>query len=157
MYYLLLIAAIRENWDKLPCGLSMMYYPETCWKPPETGRRGFRQVSGFFNFFLIKLAGNLPKTCWKPLGPVSGGFQRFPDNPSLTNHMVCINQITVFNFLVYSVNNTRHTLLYIIYLCLEHSIFAQKFPRLVLDLSRSLVEKINTTVSTYYGFYCISL
>ena len=37
----------------LPCGPSMMDYPETCWKSPETGRGGFRQVSEFFSFFKI--------------------------------------------------------------------------------------------------------
>ena len=28
----------------IPCGLSMMDYPETCWKPPETGRGGFQII-----------------------------------------------------------------------------------------------------------------
>ena len=32
--------------------------------------------------------GFLLETCWKPPRPVSGGFRRFPDNPSLTNHKV---------------------------------------------------------------------
>jgi hypothetical protein len=30
------------------CSLSMMDYPETHWKPPETSCGGFRPVSGFF-------------------------------------------------------------------------------------------------------------
>ena len=32
----------------LPCGPSMMDYPETFWIPSETGRGGFRQVAEFF-------------------------------------------------------------------------------------------------------------
>ena len=39
----------------------------------------------FFQFFLLI---KNPETYWKPPRPVSLGFQRFPDNPSLTDHTV---------------------------------------------------------------------
>ena len=46
-----LLKSVREasfEEDTMPCGPSMMDYPETCWKPPETGPRGFWHVSYFF-------------------------------------------------------------------------------------------------------------
>ena len=65
------------------------------WKPPETGRGGFWQVPVFILLikknqkkYINKKFGNLPETSRKPPRLVSGGFQRFSDNPSLTDHTV---------------------------------------------------------------------
>jgi hypothetical protein len=44
------------------CGLSMINYPETCWKPPKGDRVGFLQVSDFFQKKI------LVKKIWKPAG-----------------------------------------------------------------------------------------
>ena len=82
---------------KIPCGPSMMDYPETCWKPAGNLRgrfpAGLRQVSGRFPDFekKITLTKN-SETCRKPAAEVYGRFPevsgRFPDNASLTDHMV---------------------------------------------------------------------
>ena len=42
-------------------------------------------------FLSIKTSGNLLETYREPLRPVSGGFQRFWDNPSLTDHILNLN------------------------------------------------------------------
>ena len=76
------------------CGSSIMDYPETSGNL----RKPAAEVSGRFPDFEKKYAnkkfGNLPETYRKPAEkppwPVSGGFQRFPDNPSLTDHTVHI-------------------------------------------------------------------
>ena len=63
---------------------------ETSGNLPETSAAGFRI------FQLIKKSRNLPETCRKPAAEVSGRFpevsSRFPDNPSLTDHTVCIRR-----------------------------------------------------------------
>ena len=65
----------------------MMHYPEAHWKSPETS---FWRVSGFFINKKIDKKININKKIRKPaenlLKIVTAGFQRFPDNPSLTNH-----------------------------------------------------------------------
>jgi hypothetical protein len=74
-----------------------MDYPETF----ANLRKPAVEVSGRFPDFSIKKKfekkeynnkkfENLPKTCRKPPRLVTGGFQRFPDNPSLTDHTVSI-------------------------------------------------------------------
>ena len=71
--------------NEVSCGLSMTDYPETHRKPPETGRRGFQiflLIKKLTNKTFLKKNGNLPEI-------VRGGFWRFPDNPSLTDHTVC--------------------------------------------------------------------
>ena len=74
-------------------------------KPPETGRRGFRQVSSkkskslvfpdllWHGIQLMYIAENasdfcyFTETCRKPPRPVSGGFRRFPEVDGL--HGIC--------------------------------------------------------------------
>ena len=62
---------------------------------PETSgnlRKPAAEVSGrlldfSINKFFFEIKNS--ETCRKPSRPVSGGFQRFLDNPSLTDHTVC--------------------------------------------------------------------
>ena len=72
----------------IPCGPSMMDYPET------SGNLCGRFPAGYRIFLLMKflfiLITNL-ETCRKPPRPVFGGFRRFPDNPSLTDYTVYVN------------------------------------------------------------------
>ena len=46
--------------------------PDTCRKPPR----------------LVYVTKNLPESYWKPARNLRGGFLRFLDNPSLTDHTV---------------------------------------------------------------------
>ena len=52
----------------------MMDYPETCWKPPETGRGDFRQVSEFFISTCIFFSKFVNKKIRKPAGNRHGLF-----------------------------------------------------------------------------------
>ena len=63
--------------EYLPCGPSMMDYPETCWRPPESGCGGFRQVSEFF--ISLILFSNFNKKRRKPARTAVAGFRRFPE------------------------------------------------------------------------------
>ena len=76
----------------IPCGPSILDYPETSGNL----RKPAAEVFGRFPDSFIRKK-NLKKKiilikdseiCRKPPRPVPGGFQRFPDNPSLTDHTV---------------------------------------------------------------------
>ena len=64
---------IETHFMDIPCDLSMMDYPDV-----------FINKTIEIFFVLIKNS----ETCPKPLRLVSGGFHRFPDNSSLTDHTV---------------------------------------------------------------------
>ena len=88
LYYCLLI----------PCGPSMMDYPETHRKPLETGRSGFWQVSELFfinkKFFKNKIVLiKSPETCRKPPQSFFGGFRLFPDNWRTTRYTAGMAEI----------------------------------------------------------------
>ena len=70
----------------------MKDYPETCWKPPETVRGGFRQVSGFFhyrNYFFSKMFIN--KNFRKPS---EAGFR----NLAVDSKLYFISPPTIINY-----------------------------------------------------------
>ena len=73
----------------------MMDYLETCQKAAGHLRGRFpdfeKKITLMKNSETYwKPAGNLSETCRKPAVEVSGGFRRFPENQSLTDHTVGI-------------------------------------------------------------------
>ena len=74
------------NLRHIPCGPSMVDHRETSWNWPRWFPAGF--LTFFINkknfekkIVLIKKSKNLSETA-------VAGFRRFPDNPSLTDHMI---------------------------------------------------------------------
>ena len=67
---------MNKSLVSLPCGLTMMDYPETYWKPPETGCGGFRLVSEFFISIFFFQIFFINKKIPKPVGNRLG---RFPE------------------------------------------------------------------------------
>ena len=85
-------------------------------KTSETGRRGFRHVSGRFptgfrqvsvRFPNFLLAYFFSKSFLKNPETSAAGFRRFPDNPSLTDHTVFLHLQTAFIYKISMMKNQK--------------------------------------------------
>ena len=111
------------------------------------------------------LSGNLRKTCWKPAGnlcsrfillktyqksagSLHGGFQRFPNNPSLTDHMVVCSTLLYknsFPFLLSPFLTSHHCKVFGNYMIVYLSIIWDKY---IFDLP---CPNVSTTPNTAMG------